>query len=330
MGYNYVGRWRNRAETFYDEDRKLFPNRRFCGSENPSVGGERGVYPEASPWGSYAAATLNHEALWRYIVSHDFVAGDFLWTGIDYLGETRWPKKGAACGPIDTAGFEKDSFYYFRSLWNQKETTLHLTPHWNWPGQEGQFKQVVCYTNCKEVALYLNGRLVGRKGYVCPRYGAEKNWYELNGRYATTNDLHLTWDVPYEPGELKAVGFKDGQEVAVCSVATTGDAAALKAKAWKTQLSVSGILQIEVDAADTENRVVPFADNMVYCEIEGPAHLLGMDNGDLSDLTLCGLPKRKLFSGRLLTSLVADGPGTVTVTFTSEGLKTAQIELQIM
>lgn len=132
------------------EDRHLFPQRRICGSENPAVGGDRGIYKEDFFWGSYATATMHHEALWRYTVSRDFVAGDFLWTGIDYLGECRWPRKGAACGPLDTAGFEKDAYYYFRSIWNKDAITLHLLPHWNWTGQDGEFKQVVCYTNCEE------------------------------------------------------------------------------------------------------------------------------------------------------------------------------------
>ena len=165
VGYNYVGRWRERAETFYEEDRAAYPKRRMIGSENPSVGGRRGDYSGESIWGSYVNATVNHEALWRYTVSHDFVAGDYLWTGVDYLGETRWPSRGAFFGPLDTAGFPKDSYYYFRSIWNTKEITLHILPHWNWPGEEGVFKQVVCYTNCEKVNLYINGRLVGTRGY---------------------------------------------------------------------------------------------------------------------------------------------------------------------
>ena len=105
VGYNYVGRWRERAETFYEEDRTAYPQRRMIGTENPSAGGVRGDYSLDGGFRNYVCATLHHEALWRYTASHDFVSGDYLWTGIDYLGETRWPRRGAPCGPIDTAGF---------------------------------------------------------------------------------------------------------------------------------------------------------------------------------------------------------------------------------
>ncbi|MCM1190211.1 MAG: DUF4982 domain-containing protein [bacterium] len=329
VGYNYVGRWRGRAETFYDEDRQLFPKRRMCGSENPSVGGDRGIYGDDPFWGSYAKATLHHEALWRYTVSRDFVAGDYLWTGIDYLGECRWPRKGASCGPLDLAGLEKDSYYYFRSIWNKEDYTLHLLPHWNWPGQEGQFKQVVCYTGCEEVELYLNGRLIGKKGLACPRYGAENNWYEHSGRHATTNDLHLTWDVPYEPGELKAIGYVGGEKKLEYSIFTTGAPAALQAAAWKTAVPAGGILQLETAAFDASGRFVPDAEAEVTCTVEGPARLLGLDNGSVTDRTLCSVSSRRLFSGKLFAALAADAPGRVTVTFSAEGLKSASVELTV-
>lgn len=329
VGYNYTGRWRERAETFYDEDRHLFPKRRICGSENPAVGGDRGIYDVDSFWGSYATATMHHEALWRYTVSRDFVAGDFLWTGIDYLGECRWPRKGAACGPIDTAGFEKDAYYYFRSIWNKDEITLHLLPHWNWAGQEGEFKQVVCYTNCEEVALYCNGKLVGKRGYACPRFGAVNNWYERSNKHATTNDLHLSWDVPYEPGELKAIGYQNGEIVTTTSIYTTEAPTALTASMEPNEVTTEGIIQIELSAIDRNQLFVPFADNELLCKIEGPAHLIGMDNGNLLDLTPWYRLSRKLFSGKLLAMLQADAPGNVTLTFTSEGLNEVVLNFTI-
>lgn len=329
VGYNYVGRWRERAETYYDEDRRLFPDRRFCGSENPSVGGVRGVYEDDRFHGNYTQATLTNEALWRYTVSRGFVAGDFLWTGIDYLGESRWPRKGSSCGPLDLAGLEKDSFYYFRSIWNTRETTLHLLPHWNWPGQEGHFRQVVCYTNCEEVELYINGRMVGKKGLYCPRLGAVNIWYERFGSCATTNDLHLVWDVPYEPGELKAIGYRNGKKIEERVLRTANEAAVLRAEPWRTEVAPGGIFQLEVSAFDATGNPVPTADHTVRCRIDGPAHLLGMDNGSVTDLRLCSEPECKLFSGRLLAALMADGPGKVRVSFTASDLKPAEIELSV-
>ena len=329
VGYNYVGRWRERAETFYEEDRNTYPLRRMIGSENPSVGGKRGDYTNNGTSRSYLSATLRHEALWRYTVSHDFVAGDYLWTGIDYLGETRWPYRGAPSGPLDTAGFKKDSYYYFRSIWNKEEITLHLLPHWNWQGEEGVFKQVVCYTNCQEVRLFINGRLVGSRGYDCPRYGATKAWNDPVGMYATTNDLHLCWDVPYEPGVLRAEGYVNRELVAVKEIVTTKEAAALGAEVDTVVLQKGQLAQIELFCLDEDGRRVPDAAPMVSCSVEGPAHLVGMDGGDLSDLSLYSAPQRKMFAGALLAVIQADAAGEVEVTFSSDGLKSKTLLFKI-
>jgi len=330
VGYNYVGRWRERAETFYDQDRHEFPHRRMLGTENGSVGGLRGIYKGTSGYfGSYATASLRHEALWRYTISRDFVAGDYLWTGIDYLGETRWPSRGAGSGPLDTAGFRKDGFYYFRSIWNKKDITLHLLPHWNWTGEEGEFKQVVCYTNCDEVRLFINDRLIGTRSYACPNYGAKKAWNDRRNIHPTTNDLHLTWDVPYEPGVLKAEGYLDGKLVAVETVETTGAPVTLVAKSDTAILPKAGIAQIELSTQDSQGRYVPDATPMVACRVHGPAHLVGMDGGDLSDLRLYASPQRKMFSGLLLAVVQADAPGTILVTFEAEGMQASHVELTV-
>jgi len=326
VGYNYVGRWRERAETLYEEDRKLFPDRRFCGSENPSAWSSiRGDY---RPERNYIGATLDHEWLWRYTVSRDFVAGDYLWTGIDHLGEAMWPSRGALTGPIDTAGFRKDTYYYFKSIWNQNEITLHLLPHWNWEGEEGVFKQVVAYTNCEEVELYINGRLVGIRGYQCPNYGSRHVWNDRKIRYYTTHDLHLVWDVPYEPGELKAVGYMDGKVVAETVVRTTGKPAALKAEADREVIRVDVVSHIEVSAIDENGLLVPDSTPVVRCEVEGPAHLVGMDSGDPFDHTLYCSPERKMLAGRLLAMIMADGRGEIRVKFFSEGMKEAVVILR--
>ncbi len=322
VGYNYVGRWRERAETFYEEDRWEYPGRCMIGTENPSAGGIRGDYTRKETRGDYVNASMSHEALWRYTVSHDFVAGDYLWTGIDYLGETRWPCRGALCGPLDTAGFEKDTFYYFRSIWNMKEITLHLAPRWNFEGQEGTYKQVICYTNCEEVKLYINGRYVGSRGGQCPRYGAVRVWNEGFHSYVTTNDLHFVWDVAYEPGVLRAEGYRNGERIAVDEVYTTGKMASLRAVLEEGRITADGLVQIELSAEDAQGRLVPDACPMVSCEIEGPAHLVGMDAGDLYDLSLYSDSRRRMFNGLLLAAVMPDGEGEVRVTFsTEEGIR---------
>lgn len=329
VGYNYAGRWGKRAETFYDEDRHDHPKRRILGSENPSVGGTRGNYSGQGFFGRYADATLHHEALWRYTASHDFVAGDYLWTGVDYLGETRWPSRGAPCGVIDTAGFPKDSYYYFKSIWNRDEITLHLLPHWNWPGQEGTFKQVVCYTNCDKVSLYLNDRLVGTKGFECPRQGAVNAWNEGFGRFRTTNDLHLVWDVPYEPGTLRAEGYRDGKLVAAAEVKTTGEATVIEAVADRSHIHVGELVHIDLGFNDEQGNQVPDAEPTVCCRIQGPARLVGMDSGDLTDLSLYSLPQRKAMSGRLLALIQATGTGKVNVIFSFDKLNEKSVDLFI-
>ena len=324
-GYNYAGRWRERAETFYDEDHEEFPDRCMIGTENGSAGGARGVYDGTGRWGSYAYATVHGEPLWRYTASHDFVAGDYLWTGISYLGETRWPSKGAGGGPLDSAGFKKDTWWYFRSIWNNKADTLHIAPAWNFKNQDGVYKQVVVYTNCEEVELYINDRLVGKKGFSCPRYGCTKSWLDGWGKaIRTTNDLHLEFDVAYEPGILKAVGYRDGKVVMTETVETTGDAAVLKSAAYQEEIKPYGIGQIELWTEDREGRFVPDCNEAVSVEIEGPARLIGLDSGNMADLSVWSEPERKMFSGRLLCTLQALSEGEITAKFTmANGLTTS-------
>ncbi|MDR3248496.1 MAG: DUF4982 domain-containing protein [Treponema sp.] len=332
-GYNYTGRWGMRAETLYDEDRKKFPARRFIGSENPSAGGIRGNYEKSGPGFfrySYDRATLNHEFLWRYTASRDFVAGDYLWTGIDYLGESRWPMKGAASGAIDMAGFPKDTYYYFRSIWNQEDTTLFILPHWNWKGKEGEFITVIGYTNCDDVSLYLNGRLVGTKGYDFPNVGALGAWnVRAKNTAPTTHDLHLTWDVPYEAGELKAVGHKDGKDVAEVILRTTGEPAKLKAVSDREKIRLNGIAHIEIETLDKQGLTVPNAVIPVKAQVEGAALLLGLDNGDPRDLAAFSTPERKLGAGRLLCVIRGITKGSAKLTLSAAGMEDVVLNFQV-
>ncbi len=329
VGYNYAGRWRERAETFYDEDHELYPDRPLVGTENGSAGGERGVYDGSGRFGDYSLASFRHEALWRYPESHAFVSGDYLWTGIDYLGETRWPSRGAACGPIDSAGFKKDTFYYFRSIWNKKVWTLHIAPQWNFKGQEGQYKTVVVYTNCEEVKLFINDRFVAKRGLSCPRYGAKNNWFEGFDRKATTNDLHLTFDVVYEPGTLRAEGYVGGELVMTDIVETTGKAEKLLAEVCEKEISVGRIAQIELSTEDAEGRFVPDVNETVKVSVDGPATLLGLDGGDMKDLTMYSQPERCMFSGRLLAVIRATDSGLVKLSFETESGLKAEAEITV-
>jgi beta-galactosidase len=147
VGYNYVDRWRDRTYKYYSIDRQLFPRRRFIGTESVSMGGVRGDYSSLFQDAAAALTTqaksvqrlpegsrrTNVEQLWKFVRSNDYVIGDFMWTGIDYLGEAGWPNKSATFGTLDTCGFKKDGYYFYQSQWTSTPV-LHLFPHWNWKG----------------------------------------------------------------------------------------------------------------------------------------------------------------------------------------------------
>jgi beta-galactosidase len=161
----------------------------------PWIGGNRG---------------LGVEELWKFVRTYDYVSGDHMWPGIDYLGESRWPAKNSNAGVLDTCAFEKDGYYFYQSHWTDKPM-IHLFPHWNWKGKKGEFIPVLCYTNCHTVELFLNGKSLGVQGYCFPRSGMERKYGNYPARAAavrTTSELHLAWTVPYQPGTLKAVGVK--------------------------------------------------------------------------------------------------------------------------
>lgn len=327
VGYNYVGRWRERAESFYEEDKLANPDRIMIGTENPSVCGDRGDYSTDNKYNfSYVTAPLTHEALWRFTASRNYVAGDFIWTGIDYLGEAHWPRRGANFGAIDTANFKKDAFYYFKSIWNKDEVTLHLLPHWNFEGEEGQFKQVLCYTNCEKVKLFINDRLVGEKACAaCPRYGATKSWDDEVRRYhPTTGDLHLSWDVPYEKGTLRAEGYIGNKLVKTTIVQTTKEADRLCAEVKQ----LGDFFFIEVSACDTDYKVVPTFNGLIYVKMDINAYLIGMDAGNMSDLTSYKSDKRAMLGGKILVVVKKkDMKDMSTIRIESDGLKGLQLKL---
>ncbi|HEY5583290.1 MAG TPA: glycoside hydrolase family 2 TIM barrel-domain containing protein [Ruminiclostridium sp.] len=198
IGYNYVDRWRTRTETFYADDHYLHPHWKVIGSENVSASGVRGQYQmeaDALIWwkGPYFSSMLTAERLWKFTKMHDYVAGDFMWTGIDYLGESRWPNKNASSGMFYTCCFPKDGFYFYQSQWTEK-SMLHVFPHWNWKGLEGKIIPVICYTNCESAELFLNGKFFGVKSYEFPRQGMTEVFphFERKIIQATTSDLHLS------------------------------------------------------------------------------------------------------------------------------------------
>ncbi len=304
----------------------------MIGSENVSVGGVRGAYSlggeGGGPWHRpYNVAMIRAEQLWKATSAADYVAGDFMWTGIDYLGESWWPHKNASSGPIDLCGFKKDGFYFYQSQWTEAPM-LHLFPHWNWEGQEGQVIPVLCYSNCDTVELFVNGVSWGTKSYRFAHTNMDRrmSWFDNIRQprvWATTGDLHLAWDVPYAPGVLKAVGMRDGEVVCVQEIATAGAAAKVEATIDRTQLRADGrdVAHVTVRILDAEGRFVPTADDQVTFEVEGPGTLIGVDNGDPASHASFQAHERQAFNGMCLAIVQSTGEaGEIRVTAASEGL----------
>ncbi len=327
VGYNYVDRWRLRTETFYEEDRVRFPGRRIIGSENISLGGLRGDIGAASPYPPSAIGTPFHgrmvlaEQLLKVTETRDHVAGDFMWTGIDYLGESRWPMRVATSGVLDTCGFPKDGYFLYQSMWTTNPV-LHVFPHWN--HKVGKIVQVFCFTNCDEVELFLNGRSFGKKYLQFPRQGMSQRYghYEAPYVHPTTADLHLSWDVPFQPGVLSAVGRKRGEPCCHAEVRTTGEPAAILLEPdtitlWANRRDLSHVVVRIVDAA---GNTVPTADNRVTLAVQGEGRLLGFDNGRPDDHTDYSSNERGVFHGLGLALLRStDTPGRVGITASSPG-----------
>jgi beta-galactosidase len=338
VGYNYADRWRDRKERYYSIDRHAFPQRRFVGTESEAMGGVRGEYPDLfsakDPVPDFfqflRGRNVDVEQLWKFVSTYDYVAGDFMWTGIDYLGESRWPMKGSSSGVIDTCGFKKDGFYFYQSQWIDKPV-LHLFPHWNWKGKEGQVIPVTCFTNCDTVELFFNGRSLGVKGYEFPRVGMEGRWGNLPERakvLRTTADLHLSWDVLYEPGALKAVGTKDGKIFATAEIYTTGEPASIGLSPDQGSIvaDASDVAHVTVHILDEKGRVVPTADNEVTFEIQGAGSLLATDNGNPASHEDYKSSRRRAFNGWCLAIVKSNGKtGEIQVRAVSPALQAARV-----
>ncbi len=349
VGYNYVDRWGTRRETIYSEDRDQFPGRKFVGTESTTVNGVRGAYrfgpllgggfsrgrfsrgvgPEAA---LYVGSTIRTASLWRFIATHDYVIGDFGWTGIDYLGESRWPGKGASAGALDTCGFKKDAFYFYQSIWTPAPM-VHLLPHWNWPDRVGKIVPVVAYANCAAVELFLNGRSLGAKAREFPAQGSAGGWasYAKPVIRATTADFQFVWDVPYEPGELKAVGYnREGNVVANDIVRTAGEPAKLEVTVDRPTIAADArdVAHVTVRALDANGVFVPLADNQLTFDLSGPGKLIGVDNGDLASHDSYKANTRPLFRGMALALVQSTRvPGTTRLVVRSPGLPDATVTI---
>ena len=337
VGYNYSDRRNKRAETNYSDDRHAYPNRKFIGTENGSMGGIRGDYSELVPESNTAAPRRRHnrgldfEQLWKFRRVYEYVSGDHMWTGIDHIGESpAWPAKGSGAGVLDTCGFPKDGYYFCQSQWTDKPM-IYAFPHWNWKGKEGDIIPVLCYTNCDTVELFVNGKSYGVQGYWFPRVGYWPPQGEAATRSAaprTTSDLHLTWTVPYVPGTLKFVGTKDGKVVVTEEITTTGEPAGITLSMDRSSIAADrrDVTHITVRIIDAQGKIVPTAGNEVTFEIQGEGKLIGVDSGNLRSSEDYKSNRRKVFNGLCLAIVQSTAKsGQIQITATSPGLKSCSV-----
>ena len=258
----------------------------------------------------------------------DYTIGQFVWTGFDYLGEptpydTYWPSRSSYFGICDLAGLPKDRYYLYRSVWNRRDHTVHLLPHWTWTGREGKVTPVMCYTDYDEAELFVNGKSQGRRhktGRMSVSATAGK-LVEKMGKEITDSLLsryRLMWDsVVYEPGELRVVVYdKNGKAAGEEIVRTAGAPAALSLTADKDTLLADGndLSYITVALTDKDGNLCPDAADDIHVEVSGAGTFQGICNGDATSLERFTEPHMHLFHG-MLVATVRSGhkPGTVTV-----------------
>ncbi len=309
MGVNYI----RHGDT--DKQHAAFPWQVILGTEETTTQQTRGIYFTDAERGYLApqedgSSGGNAESGWKHYAARPYLAGVIYWTGFDYRGEPnplKWPAVSSQFGILDTCGFPKDGFYYLKAWWTE-EPVLHVFPHWNWPGKEGQEFDVRVHSNHESVELLLNGKSLGKQ--EMPRNG------------------HLAWKIAYAPGVVEARGYRGGKVVETRKVETTGAAAKLVLTPDRTALTADNqdVSVITVSALDAQGRAVPVADNLVKFEITG-GKIIGVGNGDPASHEADKASERKLFNGLaqviVQTTHVA---GSITLRAKSAGLSEATVE----
>lgn len=324
----------------YPKNIAQLPQGFLLGSETASTVSSRGVYKFPVEWAdnkTYADGQCNSYdtqwCSWSNLPEEDFMAqddekytiGQFVWTGFDYLGEPTpydeyWPSRSSYFGICDLAGLPKDRFWLYRSQWNKREHTLHLLPHWTWPGREGKVTPVFCYTDFPSAELFVNGKSQGRifknnsiRGEV--ETGHRATTEEAQSRAAR---YRLMWDdVRYEPGELKVVAYdNNGRPAAEETVRTAGKPKRIVLEPDNMRLKADGedLSFITVSLADKNGNFVPNADDELSFTVSGAGSFRAVCNGDATSLEVFTQPQMKLFSGKLVL-VVQSGkyPGMITV-----------------
>lgn len=255
------------------------------------------------PWGN------SHEGTMRHVKNNDFISGQYVWTGFDYLGEPTpygWPARSSYFGIVDLAGFPKDVYYLYQSEWHPEKKVLHLFPHWNWtPGQD--IDMWAYYNNADEVELFVNG---------------ESQGVRTKGK----DDFHVVWRVKYESGVVKVVSRKDGKTVLEKEIHTAGEPAQIRLTADRNEIKSDGrdLSFVTVEVLDKDGNLCPNADNQIMFDVQGAGFIAGVDNGSPVSMEKFKADHRRAFYGKCLVVVQSDGKsGGIKLTATSEGLKTA-------
>ena len=339
-GWNY-----NRQ---YAKMKERYPEKPVVYSESASAFSSFGYYAlpmTARPldYGDTTVEIDSHDrcsASWSDIPDAEFArmetdrycAGEFVWTGLDYLGEptpNNRLNRSSFFGICDLTGLPKDRFYLYRSLWNEKDKTIHLLPHWNWEGHEGETVVVTCLTSGDEAELFVNGVSAGRRAKlkdVPPVVGkSHPDYYRVTGRY------RLSWEVPYEAGELRVVVYKDGAWYGEDRVETAGKPAAVRLTSSSTHLATGEIAYATVELEDENKVTVPKARDTVSFALEGPGEIVAVGNGSTSEMkSFAETDSHPLYNGRAVVIVRrTEGSGLpVRLTATVGGLQSATIDFK--
>ncbi len=323
----------------YDEAYTRFPQRMLLGSETGSTVSSRGIYKfpvlqlKDKNYDDFQSSSYDLECCnWSNIPEDDFekqddkpwVIGEFVWTGFDYLGEPTpyddyWPSRSSYFGMCDLAGLPKDRYYLYRSRWNTTDETLHILPHWTWPGREGEVTPVFVYTNYPSAELFINGKSQG---------------IQKKSKNSKLERYRLMWmNAKYEPGTIKVVAYDaNGKPVTEKSVATAGKPYALKLGADRNQIKADGddLSYVTVTVVDKKGNPCPTATNQLKFSTKGAGKFRAVCNGDATSLEMFHQPTMKAFSGKLVVTLQSsETVGNLELTVTGAGLKKEKIVLHV-
>ena len=345
-GFNYRPHW-------YQENYKKLPQRLILGSETASTVSSRGVYKfpverrSMATYPDHQSSSYDVEHCdWSNLPEDDFIhhedlpycIGEFVWTGFDYLGEptpyyTDWPSHSSLFGIVDLAGLPKDRYYLYRSHWNKDEETLHILPHWNWKGREGEVTPVFVYTNYPAAELFINGKSQGKRSKDMS-VTVHNSCDSLSvATFKRQQRYRLMWmDTVYEPGTVKVVAYDaEGNAVAEKEMHTAGEPYRIVLEADRSEIKADGndLSFVTVKIVDKNGNLCPLADNQVSFKVKGAGAYRAGANGDPVSLESFQEPKMKVFYG-MMTAIVSstEEPGDIILEATAKGLKKATVTIK--